>query len=176
VQPPKIADVVRPEAGMLRLARSASAALVCTVLASGAHLTAGGRASPVSVSSVFLGTWAISAALAGRRLTTSQLVGLLMFGQAVTHVVSTPAGSDGDAAMLAAHVAGTALSAVLLRKGEDALWTLADRMALRAAAIISTVSSLQWRPSAALIPSRRTHRLLQLIHVIEGRGPPTGLA
>ena len=78
--------------------------------------------------------------------------------------------------MLAAHVAGTALSAVLLRSGEDALWTLAERMALRAVAIISTVSSLPWRPPASLIASRRTHRSLQLTHVIEGRGPPAGLA
>jgi hypothetical protein len=167
---------MRPEAGILRLARSASAALVCTVLAAGAHLTVGGRASSASLVAVFVGTWVITVALAGRRLTTSQLVGLLMFGQSVTHVVSTPAGSDGDAAMLAAHVAGTALSALLLRHGEDALWTLAERTALRAVAIISTVSSLQWRPPASLIASPRTHRPHQLIHVIEGRGPPAGLA
>ncbi len=161
---------------MLRLARSASAALVCTVLAAGAHSTAGGRAPLVGVAAVFLGTWVVTYALAGRRLTSSQLVGLLMFGQAVTHVAGTPAGSDGTTVMLAAHLAGTALSALLLRKGEDALWTLADRVALRAAAIISTVSSLQWRPLASLIVSLRTRRPVQLIHVIEGRGPPTGLA
>jgi hypothetical protein len=167
---------MRPEAGILRLARSASAALACTVLAAGSHLAAGGRASSVSLAAVFVGTWVIAVALAGRRLATTQLVGLLMFGQAVTHVVSTPTGSNGDAAMLATHVAGTALSAVLLRRGEDTLWSLAEHMALRVVAIISTVSSLQWRPSASLIASRRTHRLLQLIHAIEGRGPPTGLA
>jgi hypothetical protein len=170
-----MADVMRPEAGIVRLARSASAALVCTVLAAAAHLAAGGRASSVSLAAVFLGTWAMCAALARRRLTTSQLVGLLMFGQAVTHVVGSTAGSHADAAMVAAHVAGTALSTMLLRRGEDALWTLAERIALRASHITDAVTSMPRRPATVLVESRRAHRPLLLTHVIEGRGPPVGL-
>ncbi len=173
MHPPNLADLMRPEAGILRPARAASAALVCTVLAAGAHLAAGGRASSGSLVAVFAGTWVVAVAIAGRRLTTSQLVGLLLVGQAVTHVVSTPTGSH-DATMLAAHVLGTAASAQLLRRGEDALWTLAERIALRASGVTAGISSLAWRPSAVLIASSRTQRLLLLAHVTDERGPPTG--
>ncbi len=176
MQAPKSVDVVRPEAGLLRLARAASASLVCTALAAGAHLAAGGRASTAGLVAVLLGTSAVAVALAGRRLTTSQLVGLLMLGQAVTHVVSAPVAPGSDATMLAAHVLGTTLSALLLRRGEDALWTLADRIALRAIAITSAVTSVPCRPGPVLVASQQTHRPLLLTHVIEGRGPPAGLA
>ena len=165
-----------PEAGALRLARGASTALVCTILAGGAHVSAGGRASTTSLVVVFLGTWAVAFALAGRRLATTQLVGLLLLGQALTHVVSPPAAEAGsDFTMLLAHVVGTALSAVLLRRGEDALWTLADRIVLRAVYVASAATPTPWRASAVLIASNRTHRPLLLTHVIEGRGPPAGL-
>ena len=59
MQPPKAVVVMRPEIGRLRLARTASMALVCTLLAAGAHVVAGGRASSVSLVTVFLGTWLI---------------------------------------------------------------------------------------------------------------------
>ena len=165
---------MRPEAGALRLVRAASTALVCTVLSAGAHLSAGGRASTTSLAVVFLGTWVVAFALAGRRLATSQLVGLLMLGQAVTHVVST-AGAGSDAAMLAAHVVGTALSTLLLRRGEDALWTLTDRMALRAVSVLAAVAPSPWRRAPVLVVTSHTHRPVLLTHVIEGRGPPAGL-
>jgi hypothetical protein len=177
VQPPNIADVMRPEAGIVRWARSSSAALVCTVIAAAAHLAAGGRASSMSLAAVFLGTWAICAALARRRLTSSQLVGLLMFGQAVTHVVSAPAGGAGsDATMLTAHIVGTALCAMLLRRGEDALWTLAERVALRALRVVASVALGRWPRLPGPVPVRRTRRLVLLTHMIDGRGPPSGLA
>lgn len=139
-------------------------------------MTAGGRVSTTSLAVVFLGTWAVAFALAGRRLETTQLVGLLMLGQALTHVVSPPAAeAGGDFTMLLAHVVGTTLCAVLLRSGEDTLWTLAERIVLRAASVASAAAPTPWRPSAVLIASRRAHRPLLLTHVIEGRGPPAGL-
>ncbi len=78
--------------------------------------------------------------------------------------------------MLVAHVVGTALSAWLLRHGEDALWTLAERIGLRVG-IVTTVDPIApSRPAAVLIRSVRSHRHTLLTHVIEGRGPPVGLA
>ena len=104
-------------------------------------------------------------------------MGLLLLGQAVTHVVSAPAmGAGSDTAMLAAHVAGTALSALLLRRGEDALWTLVERISLRATAITTAVAGVPWHPAAVLVATTSTHRPLLLAHVIEGRGPPADRA
>ena len=90
VQHPKDAAMMRPEAGALRLVRAASTS-------SGVHdsrwwgaRVGGSPASTTSLAVVFLGTWAVAIALTGRRLATTQLVGLLLLGQAVTHVVSPP--------------------------------------------------------------------------------------
>ncbi len=160
----------------MRLARAGTAALVCTALAGGAHVAAGGRASAGSLVVVLLGTWMVAAALSERRLATSQLVGLLLLGQAVTHVASPPASTGHDGAMLAAHVLGTVLSALLLRHAEDALWTLADRIALRAAALVHAVTPMPHRPAPVPVALSRTLRPVLLTHVVEGRGPPAGLA
>ncbi len=160
----------------MRLCRAGSAALVCTVLAAGAHVTAGGRAPAASLVLVFVGTWTVAALLTARRLTTSQLVGLLLIGQVVVHVASGPAHGGNDSRMLTAHVVGTAVSAWLLRHGEDLLWTLAERVGLRVG-VVTTVRSIRpWRPANVLIAWVRSHRRLLLSHVIEGRGPPAGLA
>ncbi len=78
--------------------------------------------------------------------------------------------------MLAAHVGGTALSAWLLHHGEDALWTLADRIGFRSGVVIAVEPIAPWRPGAVLIAPVRSHRHTLLTHVIEGRGPPVGRA
>jgi hypothetical protein len=148
---------------------------MCTLLAAGAHAFGGGRASAATVL-VFVGTWAVAAGLAARRLTTSQLVGLLLIGQVVTHLASESAGAGGThASMLAAHVGGTVLSAWLLRHGEDALWTLAERIGLRVGVVTALEPIAPSRPPAVLVGSGRSHRRTVLSHVIEGRGPPAGL-
>ncbi|MFZ0141554.1 MAG: hypothetical protein WAL70_10745 [Aeromicrobium sp.] len=176
MHPPQIEAVSQPNGWALRLCRAAFAALVCTVLAAGAHAFGGGQAS-AAILLAFVCTWVVAAGLSARRLTTSQLVGLLLIGQVVVHLVSEPAGGVGShTSMLVAHVVGTALSAWLLRHGEDALWTLAERIGLRVG-IVTTVDPIApSRPAAVLIRSVRTHRRTLLTHVIEGRGPPVGLA
>jgi hypothetical protein len=174
VHTPQIEAVSRPSGWPLRLCRAAFAALVCTVLAASAHAFAGGQAS-VAIVLVFAGTWVVAAGLSARRLTTSQLVGLLLIGQVVVHLVSEPTGGN-HASMLIAHVVGTVLSAWLLRHGEDALWTLAERIGLRVGIVTTLEAIAPSRPAAVLIRSGRSHRRTLLIHVIEGRGPPVGLA
>ena len=159
------------------LVRASGVALVCTVLAAGAHLTAGGRASASVVIAVFFGTLLAAAGLAKRHLTTGQLLGLLLLGQVVVHLVCAPAhGASSDAMMVGAHVAGTALSAWLLRHGEDALWTLAERLGLRPGEVTSLVAVAPRRPAGAPVVPVRARRRVLLSHVIEGRGPPAGLA
>jgi hypothetical protein len=61
---------------------------------------------------VLLSTGAVAHALAGHRLATTQLTGLLLVGQVVTHAVSPPAHAGSDLPMLLAHVAGTAATPV----------------------------------------------------------------
>jgi len=78
--------------------------------------------------------------------------------------------------MLAAHVGGTALSVWLLRHGEDALWTFAERIGLRVGIVTTVEAIAPSRPAAVLSRSVRSHRRTLLTHVIEGRGPPVGLA
>jgi hypothetical protein len=176
VHPRQIEAVSRPSGWPLRLCRAAFAALVCTVLAAGAHAFAGGEPS-VAILLAFAGTWVVAAALSARRLETSQLVGLLLIGQVVVHVVSEPSGAGGShTSMLVAHIVGTALSAWLLRHGEDALWTLAERIGLRVGVVTSLEAIAPSRPAAVLVSSVRSHRRMLLTHVIEGRGPPAGLA
>ncbi len=167
---------MRPDAGALRWGRSAFAALVCTLLAAGAHLSAGGRASTPVLLIAFVGTWSVAAGLAGRRLATSQLVGLLVIGQVVVHVGSPSAAAGHDATMIAAHLVGTMLSAWLLRRGEDSVWTFADRLGLRfdLVARLESVPTLGWLPLPVSWDGRRP--TLLLAHVTDGRGPPVRVA
>ena len=142
-------------------------------MAAGAHLSAGGRARPDVLLAVLIGTWVVATALTSRRLPTSQLVGLLLLGQVVVHALgSTDTSTGRDLPMLIAHVAGTAVSAWLLRRGEDVLSSVADRLVLRfstplAVALPAPVRvpaiAHAWTPSG----SRR-------VHDAEERGPPVG--
>jgi hypothetical protein len=146
---------------------------VVTALAAGAHLSAGGRARPEVLLAVLIGAWVVSTALASRRLATAQLVGLLVLGQVVVHTLgSTEPASGHDLAMLLAHVIGTAASAWALRRGEDVLTAVADRLVLRFATPLSVALPAPVRVAAvtetwAPTDSRR-------VHDAEERGPPVG--
>jgi hypothetical protein len=121
---------------------------------------------------VLVGAWLVAAALSSRRLATGQLVGLLVLGQVVVHTLSPSASSGHDLTMLLAHVAGTAISAGVLRRGEDALWSIADRLVLRFARPLAVVPVAPGRVAVlvdAWAPSG-TRRL----HDAEERGPPVG--
>lgn len=164
-----------PTAWPLRLGRSAAAAVVCTVLAAGAHVTGGGHAPVAALVGVLLAGWALTAALAGRRLTTGQLVGLLVLAQVAVHVFSVSAPQPaGGGAMLAVHLLGTLLSALVLRRGEDVLWATAERLVLRWAPLLRATRQRFERGRAAWC---RTDR--RVARVVAGgvwsRGPPVML-
>lgn len=158
----------------MRIARAGTVALVCTGLAAGAHVAGGGRPSLAGLAVVLLGTGVVAHALAGHRLATTQLTGLLLMGQVVTHAVSAPAPPGSDAAMLAAHVLGTGASVLLLRRGEDALWTLAERIALRATAVAQLVSVPPAAPAPVPVAAPRSDHAVLLASEIARRGPPAG--
>lgn len=144
-----------------------------TALAAGAHLTAGGRARPEVLLAVLIGAWVASTALASRRLTTAQLVGLLVLGQVVVHTLGTTEPASGrDLAMLLAHVTGTAASAWVLRRGEDLLSTVADRLVLRYASPI--VAGVSVPDHVAAVTGSWTPTGSRRVHDAEERGPPVG--
>ncbi|MGJ9423425.1 hypothetical protein [Aeromicrobium sp. CF3.5] len=114
-----------------------SASLACVASAFGAHVLAGGQAELASVVVVFLVSGALVWALAGVRLTSVQLLGLLILGQVGVHTVSM-ASATGDAmgmgmgsSMLAIHAAVTLVSWCALSRGEAFVWAVAQHLALR---------------------------------------------
>jgi hypothetical protein len=155
----------------VRTLRGAAAALLVTALAAGAHLSAGGRAHPELLLAVLVGAWVVATALAFRRLTTGQLVGLLVLGQVAVHMLgATQTATGHDGTMLLAHVTGTAVSAWALRCGEDVLSNVADRLVLRFATPLTAALPVPGRVEMladAWAPSRARR-----VHDAEERGPP----
>lgn len=162
-----------PTARLLRLVRAVAAAVVCVVTATGVHVAMGGAASAASVAVVLAGVVAVAYALGGRRLTGGQMTGLLLLAQAVVH---TSGGSMevGGPAMVAGHVVATAVSAVVLTRGEAACWRLVELLGLGVVRLLSDVRPLPATARLAAIDAhprpvlavRRTPRVL--------RGPPAG--
>lgn len=165
----------RPVSGAPRALRAALAGGVVTLCAATAHVVARGELTAPVVLGVLAGSTLVAHLLAGHRLETSQLLGLLLLGQAAMHVTAaTAADAPGDAAMLTAHLAATAASLLVLRHGEDAWWRVAEHLGLRAAAKVVVAPSVP--PPAAPVDSW-THlgpSLLHLAHVMQGRAPPVG--
>jgi hypothetical protein len=162
-----------PTARLLRLVRAAAAAVVCLVTATGVHVTLGGHADPAALLVVLALVAGVAYALAGRRLTGAQMTGLLLLAQAVVHVASGPMESAG-AGMALGHVAATAVSALVLTRGEAACWRLVELLGLgvvrllaaaRPLPAVARLAAIDARP-VPVLPARRTPRLL--------RGPPLG--
>ena len=113
----------------MRLVRAGFAAAVITVASGAAHVLAGGRMPLWVALALFAGTFAAALPLTRRRLSSGQLLGLLLVTQAVTHGVADASATDGR--MLAAHLVATGTSLLILRWGEDVLRRLWDWLSLR---------------------------------------------
>jgi hypothetical protein len=104
-------------------------------------------------------------------------VGLLIIGQVAVHVLcAQTAGGGSGWTMAATHVGGTAICAMVLRRGEDALWTLAERLGVRVGVTAPVVAIAPRHVPTVPVVAVRSRRLARLTHVVEGRGPPVGLA
>jgi hypothetical protein len=170
-------DAWRPADRPLRALRSTAAALVCVVAAAVGHQSAGGALPAGAVVSVFAGSATVAWLLSARRLTATQLLGLLVLCQVAVHLGAT----DGDMAMgtsmVAAHVTATVLSVLLLARGEAFVWALADRLALRVAPLLHATHQVPVVPTGPVpdaVP--RTRRDVRLAHSRWLRGPPVSLA
>ncbi len=167
---------VRPGSGAFRHLRAMSAALACVASAFGAHVLAGGQAEPATVAAVFGISGAVAWALARVRLTSPQLLGLLVLGQIGVHVVAmasaTGHATPMDASMLAIHAAATLLSWWALSRGEAFVWAVAQHLALRPLALLLQC----WSATPARAPIAFTPVVVRpsLLHLAltPVRGPP----
>lgn len=124
---------------------------------------------------VFAGTAPIVWFLSSRRITPGQLIGLLVLCQTAVHLGAPHADMSMGPSMIAGHLAATALSALVLARGERFVWHLAQRLGLRLAPLLDVVLPV---PSVRRLPAvvvPRSLRDIRLSHSRSLRGPPVGL-
>lgn len=168
------AYALRPAGHAVRIARSLSAALVCVVTAAVGHLSAGGTIPATAVVAAFAGSAGIAWLLSARRVTSGQLVGLLVLCQVGVHLGDSTAGMRMSTTMIAAHLVATAVSALALSRGEAFAWQLAERLGLRVAPHELIGTSIPfWRAPTPVVATRSIHDA-HLAHTRVERGPPTG--
>lgn len=174
VNPIDHAGAFRPAGRIMRMTRSIAAALACVAVAAIGHASAGGHLSGVAVLAVFAAGATITWMLSTRQVTTSQILGLLVLCQVGVHFGMTDTAMTMDAQMIAGHIAATAISAALLARGERFVWHIAERLGLRAAPILHTVTAVpSLRPLVPVLAPRSLHDVL-LAHSRSLRGPPVG--
>lgn len=161
-------DRVTTSAATARAARSALVSGVVVACATLAHVGAGGAVGAEAVAGLAAVSTLVALVLTGRRLTTGQLLGLLVLGQVGLHVLGTPAGSH-DAAMALSHAAATLASLLVLRHGEDLWWSATERVVavLRVRAVAPARPSARPVVSVPATPGGRT-----AWRAVQGRAPP----
>jgi hypothetical protein len=165
---------LRPAAGPVRLVRSTAAALACVATAATGHFAAGGTIGSTAVLTTFAGAAAIAWLLSARRVTPGQVVGLLILCQVCVHLGCSTGEMTMSASMIAGHVAATAVSALMLARGEAFVWHLAERLGLRVVSHGVEVAPIpSWRPPPPVIATRSL-RDVRLAHSRVERGPPSG--
>jgi hypothetical protein len=174
-----------PPAGLpLRLARSASFAVVCVALAAAGHWLADGDApSPAVIAGACAAVMAAATALAGRERSRVVIAGFLGTAQVGLHVLfaaqevgphlPSPHGESTWPGMFLCHAVATLLTAWWLAGGESALWSLLRRLAAGAVRILLPVVVPE--PLAAPLAAERTidrPRGRVLRYAVVRRGPP----
>ncbi|MBC7632340.1 hypothetical protein [Aeromicrobium sp.] len=164
----------RVAAGPVRVARSVAAALVCTATATSGHMAGGGTVSGPALVAMFIGATAVAWLLSARRVTSGQLVGLLMLCQVVLHLGCSTTDMSMSVSMLLMHLTATAASAALLARGETLVWAVARRLGLTASPLWVQADGVAvcCLPSPLLVT--RTLRDTRLTYVRVERGPPNG--
>ncbi|MEZ0072061.1 MFS transporter [Planotetraspora sp. GP83] len=175
----------------LRLARSAAFAVVCVLLAVGAHRFAGGAGpAPQIILWGGLVVMAVSASLAGRERSPSTVIGLLLAAQVFLHELFGPAvtpvgGPHGhrlsvSLGMLIAHLTAALITGWWLARGEAALWGILHRLgagAIRWLGLLLAVlqADLAGASGPLVVGFERVERPRQgrvLRHSVIRRGPP----
>jgi hypothetical protein len=175
VPAPAFVEALRPADWPVRTVRAVATALACVAIAALGHLTAGGALPSGAVIAVFAGAVAVAWVLSARRVTPSQLVGLLLLCQVCVHLGASTGTMTMSAAMLASHALATVLSALVLARGEAFVWQLADRLGLRVLPTGLRVLPMPfWSRPTPVFATRSLHDV-RLAHSRVERGPPSGL-
>ena len=182
--------------GTARGGRGLVVGSVASGLAVGGHvLAAGTPPGLMSLAGLTAAAVLVAVALSGVRWRLATLLALLLGVQATFHVALASAGhahapalthaahagatTDGSGwRMLAAHLVAAALTALLLRRGEDVFWQLASavtRPARAARLLLGAPATAPRRPDLA--GARSTAPLVgRLVDVAPRRGPPAPAA
>lgn len=182
--------------GILRWVRAVAVAFTSSGLALLGHLTAGGPAAgPGTLIALVLVVLLVSLGLSGRRWTLGPLLAMLLGAQALFHVAAgagsaahlhdghhaggvAVAGQPG-LAMLAAHAGAALLTALLLRRGDDYVWRLAEPLARAWRVARITVERPAFGPahSIGLLTTVTLPTALdRLEYAVDRRGPPARVA
>lgn len=160
------------------MVRSVAAALVCVAASAVGHHAAGGVLPAGAVLAAFIGSATVAWLLSARRVTPSQLVGLLVLCQVGVHVGTSAEQMTMGAAMIGAHVAATIVSAVALARGEAFVWHLAERLGLRlwlTPSLLAGSSLPRSAHPALVVAAPRCRHDVRLAHSLWLRGPPVGV-
>lgn len=167
-------DALRPAGAAVRLVRATAAALACVATAAVGHASAGGTIGSTAVVAAFGGSAAIAWLLSARRVTAGQLVGLLLLCQVCVHLGCSTGEMRMPASMLMAHVAATAVSALLLVRGEAFVWQLAEHLGLCVTVLDLELASIPSLRPVRPVPAARSRHDVRLAHSRAERGPPSG--
>ena len=140
------------------------------------HHAAGGPLPAVAVLSVFAGAAVVAWLLSARRVTPSQLLGLLVLCQVVVHLGASEGDMVMGGTMIGAHVAATAVSVLALARGEALVWRLAERLVLRAVPLLRAIAATPSSRRVAPVAATRSRRDVRLAHSRSLRGPPVSPA
>lgn len=160
----------------MRAVRSVAAALVCVTAAAVGHLAGGGALPAPAVVAVFTGSALVAWTLSSRRLTPSQLLGLLVLCQVGVHLAAAPDHMTMGPAMVAAHAMATAVSVMVLAHGEHFVWHLAERIGLRLLPRLRQGLMIPSPRPALSVVTPRSLSDVRLAHSRSLRGPPVSLA
>jgi len=163
---------MRPGDGPIRIVRAGAVALVCTATAALAHLSAGGEIPVSAMASLFVAAACVAWSVAGRRVTPGQLVGLLVLCQVAVHLGCSTGSMVMSATMVATHAFATAASTLILSKGEELVWRVAERLTLRRWPPIEQFTPPATRPVLVTTDSTRSLRDVRLTYSRALRGPP----
>ncbi|MEV4890875.1 MFS transporter [Nonomuraea sp. NPDC055795] len=174
---------------ILRVARSAVFAVACLVLAALAHLAGGGMVHAEALAAGLPMALVPALALAWRERSLPPILAILALTQAGLHVLFSamcpveagPApehlahGSPG-VGMLLAHAWAVVMTALLLERGERALWSLLRLLLARGLRVLwALLGGLPGhRPPAGIARPRDSAApsFVPLRHVVVLRGPP----
>lgn len=187
------ADQAGAAVGVLRWVRAAVVGLSASGLALLCHVAAGGTAPPAGqLGLAILSVLVVSRALSVRRWTVGPLLAVLLGSQALFHVAFSGAGAamhvhggphvaggspmpgHSGPLMLVGHSVAALLTALLLRRGEDWLWSLVALLA-RAWRVVRAAAEepMTAARTRAMSRSGDVPPLLDLLeHAVARRGPP----